>query len=423
MEDGKITDELCEFPPEARDLIQLVGGIGHFLSQSLQFYHVDGFVCLMSDAPKAQTLARSSKKPSGSGQGNQNKKRALPPDTRSADQFPSLGLQPTDKSGYKANYQIDGTQNSNRRSSLRDNISQRETSTPESECTTMSDPFLATFFGAQLSQGLSQSSVDDAERVDAMSSKNSQDDRLSLAASDSGLFMPSAYGDTKSQESGVSDPLSSGLVLSNVLPEVSSSQTSAESRDRPLVVDTAGQMAIESPSPTLASPGLIHEIMGAKPLNQMSLDHPLFKAPLPGADAPSDSNFNPTSICPVELSDSRTSTDAEGQLEQEERLQQVNPLPAARAQSLAQQHPFDALQRHLTPERATITPPRPRAALPETVEALRFNIHEPVLPPHPDEEQSVTRSVDSPSLPPPVSRVTSAMPNWADVDTGASLGA
>ena len=152
---------------EARELILSAGGIGQFLSKSLQFFHMDGYVSLMVDVRKVQALAKTSKEKGVDGQTKKPKTRALPPDTRSRDQFPTLGATaPEDGvSNYHKNH---GTfaQNLNlTRPAMRENSLRRQLSTPDSESTSSSD-HLDNLFSAHLSQTLSQSSVDDRDKND-----------------------------------------------------------------------------------------------------------------------------------------------------------------------------------------------------------------------------------------------------------------
>ena len=443
--DTKIEEEVDNFPMEARDLIQSAGGIGQFLSKSLQFFHMDGYVCLMVDAPKAQNLAMTSKQ-SIYCQKKKPRTRVLPPDTRSRDQFPSLGATaPEDSTSsqfYKNNGNILQNQNSvqsvMRKSSLR-----RQTSTPDSESTSSSDP-LDNFFSAHLSQTLSQSSIDDRDKNDValaeLDNRDSVDSVKSPRATPSdygsSLYMPSAYGDSKSQES-ISDSISSGF-MSNIIPNMNS-QTSVDSSGDvglPLAVDTTKED--HDVTPPMTSPGLIHDMMGAKPLTHLSLiDHPLMKAPV-GTESKTpdlDEKRNPDAgespnkdeggaaqdLTSVILNDSKSTEE------------HPSPLPEARlsgdvlpqASSVQNQYQLLAPGTRLTPEQATITPPRPRNTSPKAPEP-DFSMLGSMLPPHPDEELQAASSAGT-SMPSLVSMATtslahSSVPSWMNTDIAANIG-
>ena len=57
VEDKRLLTELGDFPQETKNVISQHGGIGRLLIQSLQFAMVDNFICLMTDAVNAKTLA------------------------------------------------------------------------------------------------------------------------------------------------------------------------------------------------------------------------------------------------------------------------------------------------------------------------------------------------------------------------------
>ena len=424
--DSKIEDEVNDFPPEARDLIQSAGGIGQFLSKSLQFFHMDGYVCLMVDAPKAQNLAMTNKQ-SIDGQTKKQKTRALPPDTRSRDQFPALGATAPEDSTNSQFYKNNGniSQNPNVvRPVKRDSILRRQTSTPDSECTSSSDPL--DNFLSHLSQTLSQSSIDDRDKNDValamLSNRDSVDGAKSPRATPSdygsSLYMPSAYGDSKSQES-ISDSISSGF-MSNIIPNANSQASVDSSGDTglPLVVDTTKED--HDVTPPMTSPGLIHDMMGAKPLTHSSLiDHPLMKASSGAESKTPDSDENRNhdagdgpNIDVGSVVPNLTSVILNKSNSTEEH---PSPLPEARSSghvlpqssSVQKQYELLAPGTRLTPEQATITPPRPRNTSPKAHEpdfsALGF-----ILPPHPDEELQVASSAGTPMN----SLAHSSMPSW-----------
>ena len=454
--DSRIQEEIDNFPMEARELIQSAGGIGHFLSKSLQFFHMDGYVCMMADAPKAQGLARKNKQQTVEGNVSKSRTRVLPPDTRSRDQFPTLGAAAPEENSYNHYYKNHADvllSQQTVRVAMRDNLLGRETSTPDSECTSSSDP-LDNFISAQLSQTLSQSSVDDREKTDTalatLTKKDSLDDKSPFQiCSDSGanLFMPSAYGDSKSQESSISDGFGTGLV-SSIIPNTNS-QASVDSSidvDIPLVVDTTKENL--DVIPPMTSPGLIHDIMGAKPLNPLSLiDHPLMKGPIVSESKPRSNTQHDISdeIRNGDVGESPGRDELEMKIpvkspiedstveNVEPQKEKSSPLPETRlrkdplphASPVHRQSALLAPGPRLTPEQATITPPRPRNTSPKPHEP-EFNIHGSMLPPHPDEEQSSkslpVTSVDSLVSMPTTSLESSSAPAWMNTDISANLG-
>ncbi len=70
MSDPLIQQEVDNFPQEAHSILDVAGGIGHFLIQSLEFAMIDDFVCLMQDAVKARHLADKRKKSKDVGNSN-----------------------------------------------------------------------------------------------------------------------------------------------------------------------------------------------------------------------------------------------------------------------------------------------------------------------------------------------------------------
>ncbi len=280
IEDAIIRQELENFPSDAQDIINGCGGIGQFLSRSLQFVHLNDFVCLMVDASKVPALAEARKKdfpklPSAGGAGAP---RRLPPDTRSKDHFPTLGAaaaEPTPKFHApvaKASGSYSSTVQPTIRETLKETL-RRQTSTPDSVSTSNSDP-LDNFFnaGISLSQTLSQSSQDDnKDKTDVakstLSTQDSTDDKFfSPSESNSSLFMPSAYGDSKSQESSTSEPI--GAVIMSQLKRAPKLDTGLVSA--PVTIDTKDNN--EASTPPMTSPGLIHDIMGgAAPLQNKHL--------------------------------------------------------------------------------------------------------------------------------------------------------
>ena len=387
---------------------------------------MDGYVCLMVDAPKAQNLAMTNKQ-SIDGQTKNQRTRALPPDTRSRDQFPSLGATALEDSTNSQFYKNNGNilQNQNVvRPVMRESLLRRQTSTPDSECTSSSDP-LDNFFSAPLSQTLSQSSIDDRDKNDValamLSNRDSVDSVKSPRATPSdygsSLYMPSAYGDSKSQES-ISESISSGF-MSNIIPNANS-QASVDSSGEvglPLAVDTTKED--HDVTPPMTSPGLIHDMMGAKPLTHLSLiNHPLMKAPA-GAESKTpdlDENRNhDAGDGPINDGGSVVPNLTSVILNNSNYTEHPSPLPEARlsgdvlpqASSVQKQYELLAPGTRLTPEQATITPPRPRNTSPKAHEP-EFSDFGLMLPPHPDQELQAGASAGTSTN----SLAHSSIPSW-----------
>ncbi|KAK6173520.1 hypothetical protein SNE40_016953 [Patella caerulea] len=58
VHDKLLLNEISHFPPEAMEVIQKVGGLRHFLQQSLKFAMINDFVCVLKDAVRATALSR-----------------------------------------------------------------------------------------------------------------------------------------------------------------------------------------------------------------------------------------------------------------------------------------------------------------------------------------------------------------------------
>lgn len=432
VNDSRIEAELENFPMEARLLIQGAGGIGQFLAKSILFYHLDNYVSLLVDSTKARALVRDNKQQNSEGQANKPRTRVLPPDTRSRDHFPTLGASSSEENQFYKN-QLERSQSQhNMRGVVRDNMFKRETSTPDSEYTSASDP-LDNFFSAQLSQTLSQSSMDDRDKSDVtLPTLTAVESKFPLATDSDysqNLFMPSAYGDSKSQETTIGNSISSGFVSPGLVPNFS------DEIGIPLVLDTTKEA--RDAAPPMSSPGLIHEMMGAKPLNQLSLmDHPLLKSHSNNSIASEDKAQQNTSDenkitrkSPVKESLTGDSKPVNIIMQQD---LNSSPLPETRqnrdllprSSPMAKQVELLAPGTRLTPEQATITPPRPRYAASDAPEP-EFTIHGSV-PPHPDMEDTLNVSSPVTSVDSLISMPTTSLGNsvrsWMSTDIAAPLG-
>ncbi|XP_061169827.1 E3 ubiquitin-protein ligase TTC3-like [Saccostrea echinata] len=57
IEDGKLTSMIEDFPKDAKEKIEQVGGLSNFLKQSLKFAMIDDIVCLLKDSVKAREIS------------------------------------------------------------------------------------------------------------------------------------------------------------------------------------------------------------------------------------------------------------------------------------------------------------------------------------------------------------------------------
>ncbi|XP_050415748.1 uncharacterized protein LOC126829704 [Patella vulgata] len=58
VQDRLLLNEISHFPPEAMEVIQKVGGLRHFLQQSLKFAMINDFVCVLKDAVRATVMSQ-----------------------------------------------------------------------------------------------------------------------------------------------------------------------------------------------------------------------------------------------------------------------------------------------------------------------------------------------------------------------------
>ncbi len=432
MTHSLIQQELTQFGPGVMRMISEAGGVGEFLSKCLHFYYLDGYVSLMRDAAKLRARVDMNRE---QGVKVLPRKLTLPPDTRSTQQFPSLGDNP---SGFIRNY------NSNNhvevrppnlnlvRSSVPESVAMRaETLTPDSQATSGGSDPLDNFF-TTLSQTLSQSSIGDGEKTDPVLSAlmMSVDDKFPAATSgDAGnsLFMPSAYGDAKSQESATSETCE---ILPGILTEEKTGNDAQSDRDHsPLEVDTDRVEEVVG-TPPMTSPGLIHDIMGGKPLNQNSMSsHPLLARVAP----PNSPQGRQTDVSGKGRGVVKVGREARKVINsvQNKQPETLSPLPKARTDlPLVCDVPVSpaALSSRLTPEQATITPPRPRAQhhpVPDPMEQHSFSARR-ISPPHPDQDDgggavpSLSTLISMASAPP--QREKPAAPSWLHVDPSEPAG-